>query len=179
MVSTPFEKYESKWVHLSQIGMKTKKHMEATNTHPDILSFLNSRHSLFMNDPIVKGQHPVQMVEEISTCCPGHRKRQLTNGGLGWGGTTPSETRALNSRPYEGKTVLTVVSLTLVVQIPHEDRYLNTQTPPEKAFRGSKCLLRRYLQDFGRLVTRVNTLKLGWLRTNGGPLVTKKSSKKN
>ena len=28
---------------------------------------------------------------------------------------------------------------------------LNPQTPPEKAFRGSKHLLTRYLEDFGRL----------------------------
>ena len=97
--------------------------MEATNQHPDILSFLNSRHSLFMNDPIVKGQHPVQMVEEISTCCLGYRvnapktSQLTTKGGLVGVEPPPSETRVRNSRPYEGKTMLTVVSLTLVVQI--------------------------------------------------------------
>ena len=41
--------------------------------------------------------------------------------------------------------------VTLVLQIPCEDRCLDPQTPPEKAFRGSKHLLRRYLEDFGRL----------------------------
>ena len=30
-------------------------------------------------------------------------------------------------------------------------RCLDPQTPPEKVFRGSKLLLRRYLEDFGRL----------------------------
>ena len=30
-------------------------------------------------------------------------------------------------------------------------RCLDPQTPPEKAFRGSKHLLTRYLEDFGRL----------------------------
>ena len=30
-------------------------------------------------------------------------------------------------------------------------RCLDPQTPPEKAFRGSKDLLTRYLRDFGRL----------------------------
>ena len=44
---------------------------------------------------------------------------------------------------------------------PHgEDRYLNPQTSPEKAFRGTKHLLTRYLEDFGCLgeVGRTKTL---------------------
>ena len=40
---------------------------------------------------------------------------------------------------------------TIVFQIPCEDRCLDPQTPPEKAFRQSKHLLTRYLGNFGRL----------------------------
>ena len=44
--------------------------------------------------------------------------------------------------------------LSLVFQIPCEDRCLDPQTPLEKAFRGSKYLFTRYLGDFGRLGCR-------------------------
>ena len=40
---------------------------------------------------------------------------------------------------------------TLDIQTPGEDRCFNPQTSSEKAFRGSKHLLTRYLEDFGCL----------------------------
>ena len=43
------------------------------------------------------------------------------------------------------------ISISLVFQIPCEDRRLNPQTFGEKAFRGFKHLFTRYLEDFGRL----------------------------
>ena len=43
-------------------------------------------------------------------------------------------------------------------------RCLDPQTPPEKAFRGSKHLLTRYLGDFGRLGNRMIFYHLEWLR---------------
>ena len=39
--------------------------------------------------------------------------------------------------------------LPLVFQTPCVSRWANPQTPPDKVFRGSKLLLRRYLEDFG------------------------------
>ena len=43
------------------------------------------------------------------------------------------------------------LDISLVFQIPCEDRCLDPQTAPEKTFRGSKHLFTRYLEDFGRL----------------------------
>ena len=49
-------------------------------------------------------------------------------------------------------------------------RYLDPQTPPDKAFRGPKHLLTRYLEDFGRLGKRKVVFQTSIFR--GEPLVS-------